>query len=72
MDLILELPWTSNKVRIGAEVVCKGEVARVDKTGKRTCPAIAVAIRRVLGWHFPIPGESRQAINESCALAKAA
>ena len=72
IDVILELPWTSNKVRIGAEVVCKGEVARVEKTSKSICPAIAFAIHRVVGWHFPIPDESAQGIEESCPLEKAA
>jgi hypothetical protein len=72
MDLILQLPWTSNKVRVGAEVVCRGEVARVEKSSKRICPAIGVAIHRVVGWHFPIPDESRQETDELCPLEKAA
>lgn len=45
LDLRLELPPINNKAGIHAEVICKGEVVRIEHTdGVGTPPAVAVAI----------------------------
>lgn len=45
LDLRLEFPWIGENARL-AQIVCKGEVVRAERTSASVSPAIAVAIRR--------------------------
>jgi hypothetical protein len=44
LDLTLELPRLDRQSQIQGEVVCKGEVVRVEPASIRTSPAVAVAL----------------------------